>query len=250
MCAREANRKPSSQLSFFIQGPGGHLGPQFSLRFAIICFCVDHSCHQCGSPVESGVAFCPHCRAPQIRVPIGNTGGETTTTIDIPALPNISESFVDWRQALGAAALAGVFSAVITILFAGFFGIGIAAAGALAVYFYRRKARPDPMSIGAGARIGAISGLFGFAFFCLLVASAVALSHGTDIKAALLASLQQAAGRTQDPDMKAVMEKFKTPEGLMSFLSFFAVFIGTLFIGLSALGGALAASRGRRKVPR
>ena len=251
MCAREANRKPSSRLSFFIQGPGGHLGPQFSLRFAIICFCVDHSCHQCGSPVESGVAFCPHCRAPQIRVPIGNTGGETTTTIDIPALPNISESFVDWRQALGAAALAGIFSAFLMNLLFGFFGIGIAAAGALAVHFYRKKTGAAPLSSGAGARIGAVSGVFGFMFFSVLVTGGLALFHGgTELKSALLSNLQQAAARSQDPQAQAALERFKSPEGLMFLLSFSLVFVAFLFIALSALGGAIAASRTRPKVPR
>lgn len=158
---------------------------------------------------------------------------------------------MDWRQALGAAALAGVFSAIITVLFAGFFGIGIAAAGALAVHFYRRKTGPNPMSIGAGARIGAISGLFGFVFLCLLVAGTVAFSHsGAELKSALLANLQQAAARSQDPDVQASLEKFKTPEGLMSVVSFLFFFTASVFIALSALGGAIAASRTRPKVPR
>jgi hypothetical protein len=214
-------------------------------------FRVDHSCHQCGSPVESGVAFCPHCRAPQIRVPIEKSVGEVASPIEITAPRITDESFVDWHSALGAAALAGIVSALLMNLLFGFFGIGIAAAGALAVHFYRRKAGSAPLSSGAGARIGALSGLLGFVFFSVLGAGGLALFQGgTELKTALLTNLQQAAARSQDPQAQAALEKFKSPEGLMFLLSFSLVFVAFLFIALSALGGAIAASRTRPKVPR
>ena len=218
---------------------------------AIIGVHVDHSCHKCEAPVESGVAFCPHCHAPQIRVPVGCDTTDPATVPDLAAPSVVNGSFVHWPQALSAAAIAGILSAFLMNLFFGFFGVGIAAAGALAVSLYRRRTGPVRLSSGAGARIGAVSGLFGFGFFCLLIVAATAIFRGgSELKTALLTSLQQAAARSQDPQAQAALEKLRTPEGLMFVLAFGLAFVAFLFIALSALGGALAASMGRTNPPR
>jgi hypothetical protein len=159
-------------------------------------------------------------------------------------------STVQWSHALTAAALAGMLSAVLMNLFFGVFGIGIAAAGALAVHIYRHRSAHSPLTPGAGARIGAVSGVFGFGFFCVLAAVGTALfGGGAQLKAALLASLEQAAARSQDPQAHAALEKLRTPEGLIIVLAFSLAFIFFVFVALSSLGGALAASMSRNRRP-
>ena len=161
-------------------------------------------------------------------------------------VPNATS--VQWSHALTAAALAGVVSAILMNLFFGFFGIGIAAAGALAVRIYRHRSGQPTLLPGAGARIGAVSGVFGFGFFCVLAAVGTALlKGGAELKAALLTSLEQAAARSQDPQAQAVLEKLRTPEGLMLVLAFSLAFVFFLFVALSSLGGALAASMSNKR---
>jgi len=164
--------------------------------------------------------------------------------------PPAQTSPIQWSYALTAAAMAGVVSAILMNVFFGFFGIGIAAAGAFAVRLYRQRSGHTSLLPGAGARIGAVSGVFGFGFFCVIAAVGTALfGGGSQLKAALLSSLEQAAARSQDPQAQAALEKLRTPEGLILVLAFSLAFVFTLFVALSSLGGALAASmsRGRRQ---
>ena len=202
--------------------------------------------------MESGVPFCPHCRAPQIRVSSVEDAPVSSIPVDLSASfqPPAQSSPIQWSYALTAAAMAGVISAILMNVFFGFFGIGIAAAGAFAVRLYRQRSGHMPLLPGAGARIGAVSGVFGFGFFCVIAAVGTALfGGGSQLKAALLSGLEQAAARSQDPQAQAVLEKLRTPEGLILVLAFSLAFVFTLFVALSSLGGALAASmsRGRQQ---
>ena len=202
--------------------------------------------------MESGVPFCQHCRAPQIRVSSVEDAPVSTIPVDLSAsfqLPPQS-SPIQWSYALTAAAMAGVISAILMNVFFGFFGIGIAAAGAFAVRLYRQRSGQVSLLPGAGARIGAVSGVFGFGFFCVIAAVGTALfGGGSQVKLALLSGLEQAAARSQDPQAQAALEKLRAPEGLILVLAFSLAFVFTLFVALSSLGGALAASmsRGRRQ---
>ena len=202
--------------------------------------------------MESGVPFCQHCRAPQIRVSSVEDAPVSTIPVDLSASfqPTPQASPVQWSYALTAAAMAGVISAILMNVFFGFFGIGIAAAGAFAVRLYRQRSGQVSLLPGAGARIGAVSGVFGFGFFCVIAAVGTALfGGGSQVKLALLSGLEQAAARSQDPQAQAALEKLRTPEGLILVLAFSLAFVFTLFVALSSLGGSLAASmsRGRRQ---
>lgn len=202
--------------------------------------------------MESGVPFCQHCRAPQIRVSSVEDAPVSTIPVDLSASfqPTPQASPVQWSYALTAAAMAGVISAILMNVFFGFFGIGIAAAGAFAVRLYRQRSGQVSLLPGAGARIGAVSGVFGFGFFCVIAAVGTALfGGGSQVKLALLSGLEQAAARSQDPQAQAALEKLRAPEGLILVLAFSLAFVFTLFVALSSLGGALAASmsRGRRQ---
>lgn len=159
-----------------------------------------------------------------------------------------SLSTIQWPHALSSAALAGILSALMTNLWFGFFGVGIAVAGALAVRIYLRRSGSRELAPGTGARVGALSGVFGFGFFCVLVAlRTFRFQSVPELKSELLKALQEAAARSQDPQTLAYAEKFQTPEGLWLLLALSLVLALATFVGLSALGGAVAASATRKR---
>ena len=145
--------------------------------------------------------------------------------------------------------MAGVISAILMNVFFGFFGIGIAAAGAFAVRLYRQRSGQVSLLPGAGARIGAVSGVFGFGFFCVIAAVGTALfGGGSQVKLALLSGLEQAAARSQDPQARSCLEKLRTPEGLILALAFSLAFVFTYSWRFLALGCVAASmSCGRRQ---
>jgi hypothetical protein len=125
---------------------------------------VEHSCYQCGLAVDEGIAFCPQCNAPQIRVAVGDavvsptidSGSEVKPT---GSHPNTSQiTVLQWSYALPAAALAGLIAAVMMLIPVGAFGLGMLASGALAVMFYRRRNPVANVTPGTCARKGALCG--------------------------------------------------------------------------------------------
>lgn len=153
-----------------------------------------------------------------------------------------------WSQAIKPCALAAVVASVLMLL-----GLNLLVAmfsvGFLAVVFYRQGQPGLPVKAWAGARLGALSGLLWFATSCILVAVKVlAMQQGAEVRKGLLEAITQAASRTSDPQLLAVFDRLKTPEGL-EFLMIFFLFFGLFAaIVLGAAGGALSgAMLARRK---
>jgi len=75
---------------------------------------VEHACYQCGATVEDGIAFCPQCNAPQIRIAASEAVTHPGTASEMtPAQPTYyasapQASGIQWSLALPAAALAGL----------------------------------------------------------------------------------------------------------------------------------------------
>lgn len=203
--------------------------------------------------------FCPHCMAPQIRViiaepvsagapyrepEIGAPDEPTlpaTQTLPVLALP------MRWSQAIKPCALAALIASVLMLL-----GLNLLVAmfsvGFLAVIFYR-QGQPVPDVKGwAGARLGALSGLLWFATSCILEAVVVLVMHkGPEVHKGLMEAIAQAASRTSDPQVLAVFDRLKSPEGMEFLMIFFLVFGFFMSIVLGAAGGALSgAVFGRR----
>lgn len=220
---------------------------------------MEQPCYKCGQMVEEGRPFCPHCLAPQIRVvvaepaPVAASFGESPAsapaqparpaneTVPVLALP------MHWSHALKPCALAAVVASVLMLL-----GLNLLVAmfsvGFLAVVFYRQFQPNLEVRAWAGARLGALSGLLWFATSAILEAIVVLVMHkGPEIRKGLLEAIDQAASRTADPQMLAVFEKLRTPEGLEFLLIFFLIFGFFTAIVLGAAGGALSGSvLGRR----
>jgi hypothetical protein len=207
---------------------------------------VEHPCHKCGAAVEDGTAFCPQCNAPQIRVGFGDSDSDSFSLAPGVTIP-IGKGAIQWSQALPAAGLAGLISALLMFIPLGALGFGMITGGILAVLFYRRR-HPGEMSAGMGARLGLVSGVFGFGVFAVFTAIEVLVFHsGSQLRAALLEAIQQSAARSSEPQAQQWLEYFKTPPGLALIMGLGLLLTFVIFLILSSLGGALTAALLRRK---
>lgn len=191
--------------------------------------------------------FCPHCRAPQIRVavaepaaaipadspvrPVQLTASQTVPVLAVP---------MRWDQAAQPCAVAAFIAALGMVLRLIVPVIAVIGAGFLAVALYRRRNPEIAVSARTGARLGAICGFFCAGMTAILGALRVAILHeGGKIRAILLDALQQQSGRSTDPEFQASLDFFRSPTGLVLMLAFFLIMALIMLILLGMLGGAL-----------
>ncbi len=219
---------------------------------------MEQPCYKCGQIVEEGVPFCPHCSAPQIRVIIAeptppplafaaateshdSTVLPASQTVPVLALP------MQWSEAFRPCALAALVASLLMSLglnpFVAMFSVGF-----LAVVFYRQRRPGIMIKAAAGAKLGALGGLLWFAMSSILEALIVIFLHkGPELRAALIAKIQEAASQTGDPQVLAVFERLKTPGGLEFLMVTGIIFAFLASLVLGGLGGALGgAILGRR----
>jgi hypothetical protein len=204
--------------------------------------------------VEQGTAFCPQCRAPQIRVAVPEAVYPLGITSDPSASPlpayfaSPLTTRIEWSQALPATALAGLIAAVLMMTPLAGFGLGMLIGGTLSVVFYRRRIPVANVTPGMGARLGMMSGILGGSIFATLLSIGTVLFHAWDtIRGKLIEIVEQTAARNPDPQTQQALEFFKSPDGIVLLLT--SALIGTLlaFVIFSGLGGALGAVLLRRK---
>jgi hypothetical protein len=215
---------------------------------------VEYPCHQCGAAVEQGTAFCPQCRAPQIRVavpeiviPSGIASDSAVTSLPAYFGAPLSTR-IEWSQALPATALAGLITALLMMTPLAYFGFGMLIGGSLSVVFYRRRIPVANVTPGMGARLGMVSGILGGGIFAALLSVGTTLFHAWDsVRAKLIEVVEQTAARNPDPQTQQALEFFKSPDGIVLLLT--TALIGALiaFVIFSGLGGALGAAFLRRK---
>ena len=204
--------------------------------------------------MEQGTAFCPQCRAPQIRVavpeiviPSGIASDSTVTSL--PAYFGAPlTTRIEWSQALPATALAGLITALLMMTPLAYFGFGMLIGGSLSVVFYRRRVPAANVTPGMGARLGMVSGILGGGIFAALLSVGTTLFHAWDnVRAKLIEVVEQTAARNPDPQTQQALEFFKSPDGIVLLLT--TALIGALiaFVIFSGLGGALGAAFLRRK---
>lgn len=148
---------------------------------------MEVTCSRCHQAVPSESCFCPACGLPQL---VYSADGEPVPapTERWPEKARDASS-IDWksgmRAALALAVPAGLLSSGISPLS----GLGIfwmAGAAAWAVVLYMRKQRPAWITMGAGARIGLVTGLIaGWVAFGMsgtgLFVTRIALHQGSQI---------------------------------------------------------------------
>jgi hypothetical protein len=121
---------------------------------------MELTCSRCHQTVRDGDCFCPVCGLPQLVYTAEASAGAGQADQRIGAVRDASE--IDWKPALRAALAlaipAGLFCSI--PLSAGFFGLLlVAGTAAWVVALYMRNQRPAWITIGAGARIGLVTGI-------------------------------------------------------------------------------------------
>jgi hypothetical protein len=212
---------------------------------------MEHPCHSCRQTVEDGLPFCQHCGAPQIRVvtvePLlasESAAAEGQSPRDMDAFhttQHVSQvaSAIAWSNALPACALAAAIAAVLMALGLMVPFLAVVGAGFLAVGFYRRRNPGVLIQAGAGARLGAVSGLLCFGMSAVLELALAIFHKGALLRDKMFEAMQQAASRTTDPQAVAMLEYLKSPAGMSVMIVFVLIFAFVAFVVLSSLGGAL-----------
>lgn len=224
---------------------------------------MEQPCYKCGQLVEEGVAFCPHCSAPQIRVVIAEPAPVPAGFADAAAIPQGSDVLpaprttpdipfqIQWSRTLRPCALAALIASLLMVLGLNPF-VAMLSVGFLAVVFYRQLQERTPVRAVDGARLGALGGLLWFVLSAILQGTAVfVLRQGPEMHDQVLKKIQQTAQTVpNDPQVQALLDYMKTPSGFMAMivLAFIFAFFAALILG--TLGGALAgAVLGRRDKP-
>jgi len=215
---------------------------------------MEHPCAKCSAVVEDGVAFCPHCRAPQIRVQTSESVAEgVPQTLPMssdgrPAPRLLLPSSVSWPQALPAAALGGVTAIVALMIPLAAWGPAYAVGGAIAVLLYRRRIHTQ-LTAGAGAKIGAASGGFSFLILCVMML-AMYVYHPDELQKGIADALAQLSAKGYDPQgAQQAIEVLKNPGGLGFFLVAGMTMLLAVFVAASSIGGALCAAYLRKTKP-
>ncbi len=202
--------------------------------------------------IEEGIAFCPQCNAPQIRVAIPEPPpaipGELTVSAQASYASYSPIGKIHWAQALPSTIQAGLIAAILMMFPLGI--LGLVLAGGVSVALYRRRNHEFPVTPGMGGRLGAASGAMAFVIFTILGAVQVAVFHtGSQLRDMLLDAVRQAAERNSDPQAQQVVEYLKTPAGMAVTLVLGLVAVFLFCLVLSAVGGAIGAAWfGRKRV--
>ena len=154
---------------------------------------------------------------------------------------------INWTHGLPAVFLGGVIAAAFMIFPLGIFGLGMIAAGALSTFFYNQRNPTSNLSAFIGIKLGALSGVIGFAIFTIFTTVVTLVSGSERLHAMLLDAINQSAARTNDPEVLRSFEYFKTSAGLAIVLVIGLVFLLLMFLVFSTAGGALGARWIRRR---
>lgn len=122
---------------------------------------MEITCTRCHQVVEPGVCYCPSCGLPQL---VYAAEGNEQNQGEQGAMPIRDAASVDWKQAMRTALALAIPAGILCSMLSpvSIFGLLLmGGTGAWAVAIYLRKTRPAWITIGAGARIGLVTGLLG-----------------------------------------------------------------------------------------
>ena len=228
---------------------------------------MEITCNRCHQPVPADSCYCPSCGLPQLVYNIEGEGAVPPPSERWPE-PVRDASTIDWkpgmRAALTLAVPAGLLSSSATPLSA-FRVLWMLGAAIAAVLLYMRSQRPAWITIGAGARIGLVTGLlaawlaFGVSATGLFV-SRVVLHHGNEIDSAWRDNVNASQQMTQQwiaqmkipnnaAQLAAQRNWMLSPEGHAGFETAGLIWSCLLLVLFAVGGGALGArmeSRRRR----
>ncbi|HEV2136508.1 MAG TPA: hypothetical protein VGR47_19975 [Terracidiphilus sp.] len=123
---------------------------------------MEITCTRCHQAVEAGTCYCPACGMPQLVYSTEGSGEQGLA--ERGEMPVRDAASVDWKQAMRVAIALAVPAGILCSMYSPFSTIGIflmAGTAAWVVAIYLRKERPAWITIGAGARIGLVTGILG-----------------------------------------------------------------------------------------
>jgi hypothetical protein len=223
---------------------------------------MDNLCHRCNAEVAPGIPFCQQCGAPQIRVatPISSTSQLPQTEEKFAAgrFENAASadseypiSSIRWSSALPKTAVSGFATVALLILIASITQLPALAllvvplGGAFSVLLYVRGNNKQSVTSGAGARLGAATGLFAFAAYCLIAIAELSSQRG-ELLNSVRKALDEAAAKNPNPQAQIIVQQMMTPAGIATLLVLAAIIFLLIFLILSSLGGAAGAAALRR----
>jgi hypothetical protein len=120
---------------------------------------MEITCSRCHQTVQAGDCYCPVCGLPQLFYAADAPAGQAQPPRWNDAVGDAGT--VDWKPAMRAAFLLSIPAGVLSSGVFPYMGFGLfwmATAAGLAVMLYMRS-RPAWITLGAGARIGLVTGL-------------------------------------------------------------------------------------------
>jgi hypothetical protein len=162
---------------------------------------------------------------------------------------------VRWDLAWKGALLCGVGAAILTAIPVVSVGccLWMLGAGALAVSFYRRRVPDTAITPGMGMKIGALTGLFGWLLNAVVTALSFVVGRTNgDMRQLMEEQMKKQLAGSPDPKMQQAMQQIvnwiSTPQGMATMIVLVLIFMGVVFLFITAAGGALGASMsGRRR---
>ena len=123
---------------------------------------MEITCIRCNQAVEAESCYCPTCGLPQLQYSAENVPGQVPP--ERWNEPIRDASTVEWKRALPTVLMLGVMAGLLSSSVSPMGHLGLfwmSASAALAVALYLRSQRPAWITVGAGARIGLVTGLLG-----------------------------------------------------------------------------------------
>jgi hypothetical protein len=223
---------------------------------------MEVTCNRCHQAVLAENCYCPACGLPQLIYPADAPPGQSQPERWDGAGRDAGS--VDWKPALWAALKLAIPAGLLCSGYplVGIFGlVWMVVAGAWAVTLYLRTQRPAWITLGAGARIGLVTGLLGgwiaaATMSILMFAMRFAFHEGKvfdnfwQSQVIDKGSQQWAAAGLDATTILAAKAILNSPEGRSGVTLCVIVFLFMTMVVFAAAGGALSARlTGRTRQP-
>jgi hypothetical protein len=223
---------------------------------------MEVTCTRCHQAIQAENCYCPACGLPQLvylaDVPSGQTPPERWDREGRDA------GSVDWKPALRAAMLLAVPAGLLTSGVSPLASLGLLwmiIAAAWAVALYMRSQRPAWITLGAGARIGLVTGMlagwlaFGVSGSALFVQrfllhqasqiddayKTLALDKFQEKAQQMLAGMGPTDAAQMQTQLAQIQAWMQSPEGHAGFWAFGFALNSLFLLVFAAAGGALGA---------
>jgi len=214
---------------------------------------MELTCSRCHQTVQAGDCYCPVCGLPQLVYTADGSAGQGSPERWNEAVRDASS--VEWKAALRTALLlaipAGMLCAIPSPV--GILGLPLmAVTAAWVVALYTRSQKPRWITIGAGARIGLVTGLLGSWAAAIMTGSILYAMRYWFHQGKIIDSFwenlvnqqmsQQWSSMGTDPQTVAMAKALMlSPEGRAGWILCVVAFLMVSLLLFAVAGGALSA---------